>query len=261
MSRPLIPTWMVLVAAAAVICGCGRPAENEARSSSRPLEKVAAPKADKAANGGPAAAPEDPPDRASAAGGPQTASKPRPDNGDQPAAIVDTIPDFEPHVELVIPTVTLTDYFAATCRVKQGDRLPQWEALPDLNGRMHAFDDVRSERLTVVLFWSANRPFAVEALADLGPQVAGRYASDGVAVVAINPQDAPSAVEPIAKQIKGDFPLLVDEGGTYLSQIATGILPRLYLVDAQGKILWFDADYGRTTRRHLDQAIQAALQE
>ena len=36
-------------------------------------------------------------------------------------------------------------------------------------------------------------------------------------------------------------------------------LPRVFLVDDRGKILWFDVEYSRTTRQELLQAIQVTL--
>jgi hypothetical protein len=36
-------------------------------------------------------------------------------------------------------------------------------------------------------------------------------------------------------------------------------LPRTYLLDSSGKILWFDLEYSRSTRRELNQAIRYVL--
>ncbi len=36
-------------------------------------------------------------------------------------------------------------------------------------------------------------------------------------------------------------------------------MPRTYLVDSQGKILWFDMEYSRSTRRDLRDAIRVVL--
>jgi len=57
------------------------------------------------------------------------------------------------------------------------------------------------------------------------------------------------------------LPIFLDPGGTYFAQVATEKPPRLYLLDGQGKILWFDLEYSETTRQQLGQAIQVVLGE
>ena len=54
------------------------------------------------------------------------------------------------------------------------------------------------------------------------------------------------------------FPSLLDPGGAYFAAVATERLPRIYLLDADGKILWFDMEYTETTRGALKQAIHAS---
>jgi hypothetical protein len=39
------------------------------------------------------------------------------------------------------------------------------------------------------------------------------------------------------------------------------MLPRVYLLNASGKIIWFDTDYSQASRRNLMQAIQVLLGE
>jgi hypothetical protein len=34
----------------------------------------------------------------------------------------------------------------------------------------------------------------------------------------------------------------------------------VYLLDPQGKVLWFDIDYSLATRRELNQALRAVVQ-
>jgi hypothetical protein len=41
--------------------------------------------------------------------------------------------------------------------------------------------------------------------------------------------------------------------------VASEKLPRTYLLDASGKILWFDIEYSRTTRQQLLSAIRFSL--
>jgi hypothetical protein len=36
-------------------------------------------------------------------------------------------------------------------------------------------------------------------------------------------------------------------------------MPRTYLLDPTGKILWFDVEYSRSTRRDLSEALDAMV--
>ena len=51
----------------------------------------------------------------------------------------------------------------------------------------------------------------------------------------------------------------MDPQGKALAQVATRYLPRTYLVDSEGKIVWFDMEYSPSTRRHLLQAIEYSM--
>jgi len=63
-------------------------------------------------------------------------------------------------------------------------------------------------------------------------------------------------------EAKATFPNLLDPKGEYFAKIASERkMPRTYLLDAQGKVLWFDLEYSNTARRDLVQGIEVALGE
>jgi hypothetical protein len=56
------------------------------------------------------------------------------------------------------------------------------------------------------------------------------------------------------------LPCLLDTGRELFSKIATdGKTPRVYLLDAKGKILWFDVGFSRSARKNLLRAVRAIL--
>ena len=114
-------------------------------------------------------------------------------------------------------------------------------------------------RLTVICFWASRSPLAVWQLDDLSADVVEVYKSNGVQVVAINVKESASEVKSTLEKVEISYPVLLDEDGSGFSQVATTHLPRTYVLDAEGKILWFDLGYARETRRHLDQAIRYGL--
>ena len=53
---------------------------------------------------------------------------------------------------------------------------------------------------------------------------------------------------------------LVDSDSKLFLQFATARVPRTYVLDKDGKILWFDIEYSQSTRRDLANALTYFLQ-
>jgi hypothetical protein len=74
--------------------------------------------------------------------------------------------------------------------------------------------------------------------------------------------DAPAAdAQATLKAAVAQFANLLDADGKAFAQVGSEKLPRTYLVDPQGKILWFDIEYSLGTRRELNQALRAVAGE
>lgn len=157
-----------------------------------------------------------------------------------------------------VPKVLLSEAHAELCTVTTDDRMPPI-TLPDIHGDVTQLSSLYGERLTVVCFWKGDRAFARSELNDLGPDVAEKFADEGVNVVGIAVEETPESAVQQTKQAGANFPTLVDSDGEAFSQVGTAKLPRTYLLDAEGNILWFDIEYSRSTRRDLHTAIRAAL--
>ena len=63
------------------------------------------------------------------------------------------------------------------------------------------------------------------------------------------------AAQRFLKQTKATFPQLLDTNGKALAQVGSVALPRLYVLDPAGKIVWFDIEYSESTRRELAQTL------
>ncbi len=170
----------------------------------------------------------------------------------------------EPPPPPKIPEVHLPEQLAKTSLVGVGDTMPPGE-VTSLEGSPLPLNSVYGEKLTVVFFWKGEDLYsqmaAVDALQFLEEDVIKSYAGKGVQVVAINVREAPSTVRQRLNEAKTSFPNFRDPEGAYFAKVATERLPRIYLLDGQGKILWFDLEYSRTTRTQLMRAIQVVLGE
>lgn len=187
---------------------------------------------------------------------------PRSDDPSQAAAPTDTPEELPPQT---IPEVKLTEALRDTCLVDVGDPMPEAE-LPDLGGRMQSLSGLFGQTLTVVCFWSRgsseySEMRAVDVLEFLSKDVAEPFADHGVRVIGINEGDPAEVVGQIVGRAQAAFPVLLDPQGTLFSQVAKERMPRTYLLDADGKILWFDVEYSVSSRRDLITGIQFVLGE
>jgi peroxiredoxin len=160
-----------------------------------------------------------------------------------------------------IPPVVLSKQHEALCKVQVGDIMPAIE-LPQLreNGAAR-LSDLFGEKATVVVFWSTDRRMSRAQLADLTPDVIEPFAEMGVAVVGIAVRESASSAEEALQQARASFPNLLDAEGRAFAAVGRDRLPRTYLLDPQGKILWFDIEYSHATRRELQQALRALVGE
>jgi peroxiredoxin len=178
--------------------------------------------------------------------------------GPLPAAEAPLPLDNVETANLTMPKVVLTEGHAATCRVGVGDAFPEIE-LADPAGEKKQLASLRGEKLTLVVFWNAREPVALEELSDLARYHQPRFGHEGLSIVAVNTGNEPQLAAELAKEAKATYPILCDPQGEALAKVATSHLPRTYLLDAQGQVLWFDLEYSPTTRRDLAQAIRYAL--
>lgn len=157
-----------------------------------------------------------------------------------------------------MPKVLLTNRDQKLCKVKVGDVLPAFE-LPKLGGNVNEkvkLANVLGKRGTVVVFWKSDRRASRAELADLGPEVVEPFGKGGVEVVGVAVRETPeSAAQTLAKS-KTTFTNLIDADGNVFSQVGSECLPRTYVLDASGKIVWFDIAYSLATRRDLNTALR-----
>lgn len=153
-----------------------------------------------------------------------------------------------------IPPVRLSTLHATWCVAKVGDSFPPVE-LPQLGGPKTRLSTLYGKQATVVLFWRADRWMSRMALQDLVYFVVGEYDSHEVAVVGIAVRQPAGAAQRHLNQAKATFPQLLDTSGSALAQVGSVALPRLYVLDAAGQIVWFDIEYSESTRRELEQTL------
>jgi len=158
-----------------------------------------------------------------------------------------------------IPRVLLSASHAKLCLSGVGDAFPALN-LPLLGGERTELATLRGKQATVVLFWHPDRWMARTALIDMQRDIANQFSAEQVAVVGIAVRQPMGAVQAALNTAKATFPQLIDTDGQAFATIGTEALPRLYVLDVDGKIVWFDIEYSEGTRRELWQTLGVLTQ-
>jgi len=152
------------------------------------------------------------------------------------------------------PEVVLSQGHTDTCLVQVGDVLPEL-TLQSLGGEATTLSKLYGERFTVLVFWTKDHPYAAEQFARLRAETDEPFSKFGVNVVAVNVGDSQQAVDELNTKHKNNFSCLRDPEGKALAQLAREKLPRTYLLDSEGNVLWFDIEYSLRSTQELKNAL------
>jgi peroxiredoxin len=148
-----------------------------------------------------------------------------------------------------VPPVLLSSGHAKLCKVKVGDEFPAMN-LPAISGG--ATEITYGPKATVVVFWTTDRWMSGTALRDLAA-----ISADGLSIVGVAVGAKADATGSMIAESGAEFTQLLDADGAAFAQVGQGALPRVYVLDPQQHIAWFDIEYSEATRRELHQAIAA----
>jgi peroxiredoxin len=158
-----------------------------------------------------------------------------------------------------IAPVLLSKQEDRLCKVRVGDQMPAI-SLPLLMGGEKKLGELFGRKATVVVFWKSDRRMTQQQLADVSPDITQPYGKE-VSVVGIAVKESNASAEAALKKAGADFPNMLDADGAAFAQVGSETLPRTYLLDPQGKILWFDIEYSLATRRELKDALRVVAGE
>jgi hypothetical protein len=155
-----------------------------------------------------------------------------------------------------VPTVALTEQLQEACWFKVGDEFPDLQ-LPTLAGAARPLSSLTGGKPTLVVIWSPESAYAREELADL-PKLLAPF-GETVSAVTIGWGAPAQAIRDAVEPLGLELPVLVDANRQALPAKSPVFLPQTYLLDANRKVLWFDLEYSRSTRRQLAKALRVTL--
>jgi len=108
--------------------------------------------------------------------------------------------------------------------------------LEDLNGRSWNFEDLKGEKLTMIIFWSTWSKNSKKILAN-AQKLYADYKDKGLAVVAVNvdgqqiPPAEITAIKALVADLGLEYPVLVDQGLTVFQVYGVIALPSTVILD------------------------------
>jgi DsbE subfamily thiol:disulfide oxidoreductase len=137
-----------------------------------------------------------------------------------------------------------------------GKQAPEF-TLNDLNGKSIKLKDMISQnKVTLVNFWATWCPPCRGEIPEL-IELHKKYASQKVALMAIDLQEDPGQVKSFAKEKGMNFTVLVDNTGMVANQYRVSGIPTTFIVDSKGIIR--DMIVGGTTLKVLESKIKPLL--
>lgn len=137
--------------------------------------------------------------------------------------------------------------------------------LIDVNNKEQAFDNLKGEKGTVVIFLSAQCP-VVKGYNERINQIAADYASKGINFIGIYPNATESLeyVKTEAEKAGYKFPLLIDQGAALADKLGASVTPEVYFFDAKNVLLYHGAidnsrDGQNITNNYLRIAFDSSL--
>lgn len=153
--------------------------------------------------------------------------------------------------EVGIPRVFLTSDHSAMCRVRVEDKMPAI-TLPKLGGGEADLALLQGKKATILLFWHNDLWMSESALDDLARDISP---SEDVAMIGVAVKTSEADVVAMTNAAGATFTQLLDNDGKVFNKLGMTKLPRVYVLDSSGKIVWFDIEYSQATRRELQRSL------
>ena len=132
-----------------------------------------------------------------------------------------------------------------------GTKAPNFHIKDVISNNYYSFDDLRSDRATVVMFICNHCPFVIHVNPEI-VRMANDYKSKGVSFIAISsndvdnyPEDAPDKMSIVAKVLKFPFPYLYDKHQEVAKAYDAACTPDFYVFNGADEL---------TYRGRLDQS-------
>lgn len=149
-----------------------------------------------------------------------------------------------------------------------GETLPAWKDLPGIDGKLHAWEELKGKQVVIVAFTCNTCPYAVEYETRLNKLAARWDKDERVSLVAVNSNliddDSLEAMREKAKAAKFTFPYLKDEKQELGKAWGATRTPEFFVLNQARAVIYMgaldnDTDAEKATINYVDAAVEAAL--
>lgn len=145
----------------------------------------------------------------------------------------------------------------ATTLIHVGDLAPDF-TVEMLDGRKITLSELRG-KVVMVCFWATWCPPCRQELAHLQEGVIDQFAGKDLVVLPISRGEKRDVVEKFIADNGYQFAVGLDPEQSIYKQYATNYIPRTFIVDKRGKVVYRVAGYDEETAKEVNAAITKAL--
>jgi len=143
----------------------------------------------------------------------------------------------------------------ATCLLKQGDSVADCVLQTKMAEPVNLKTKLQPG-LNLLVFWNQQETTAKEQRERLEEDLEVPLRANRIHVIAVHVGDAGGPIPSEWTDSTEMVDMLLDPDRSCFAKLATEKLPRTYLLDANGQILWFDIEYSQDSVRELLNAIR-----
>lgn len=154
-------------------------------------------------------------------------------------------------------TPTSQDDINETTLVHAGDQAPDF-SVEMLDGSKLTLSELRG-KVVLVNFWATWCPPCRQEMAHLQKGVIDHFAGKDLVVIPISRGESRETVEAFIQKMGYTFPVGLDLDKSIYLKYATNYVPRSFVIDRDGKVVYVAVGYDEVVAEEINAAISASL--
>lgn len=155
------------------------------------------------------------------------------------------------------PMITAQDDINETTLIHAGDEAPDF-TVEMLDGSKQTLSALRG-KVVLVTFWATWCPPCRQEMAHMQEGVIDHFAGKDLVVIPISRGETRATVESFIKKMGYTFPVGLDQDKSIYLKYATNYVPRSFVIDREGKVVYVAVGYDEVVAEEINAAINASL--